>query len=128
MVHRAREHPEIVGQRHVLRLLAKRGCAVFQRHDVESAFIGTSHRRLDAAVRQEASQRHSSYSLAAQDEIEIGRGKGIKAAFSLDNDILGMWREGVNDGRAPRTFAKGLLVDYTLQNSVRGTGQLAITL
>jgi hypothetical protein len=53
-----------------------------KRHDIEVAFIGASHCRLDAAIGQEGADRRGADSLAAQGKIEIGAGKGIEAALA----------------------------------------------
>ena len=43
MIHRMRKHSEVVGQRHVLRLLAQRRRAILQGYDIEAAFVGAAH-------------------------------------------------------------------------------------
>ncbi len=126
MGHRPGEHAEIVREGHLLRLAAQRGGAVLQRDDVEPAFIGAAHGRLHTAIGEEAAEHHRPDALAAQDEIEVGRGKRVQPALAFDQDIAGLRLQHVDDVGAPAALAKGLVVDDALQDAVGIAGQFAV--
>jgi hypothetical protein len=48
--------------------------------------------------------------LASQNEIEVGAGKGIKPALPFDNDIFRLRLEDIDDCGTPRPLAKGFVV------------------
>src|SRR6201999_4403893 len=77
---------------------------------------------------EKASQHHGLNSLASQNEIEVGAGKGVKTALAFDNDVFGVRFQHVDDCSAPRSLAEGFVVDDALQNSVGVRGQFAVTL
>src|SRR6202165_2071950 len=110
-----RKHSESVGQRRVLRLLAQRRRAVLERDDLEPALVGAAHGRFDTHVGEKAGQRHGLDALAPQDEIEVGARKGVKPTLSFDDDVFGVRLQYLDDGCAPRSLAKSVVVEWSLQ-------------
>src|SRR5664279_1699649 len=98
---RAGEHRVVVGDRVLVLGSRGGGQAVGERVHLVTPLVAGAHGRLDAAVGQEAAQRHGRDALGAEDEIQVGRCEGVEPALALDEDVTVLRRQVVDDGRAP---------------------------
>jgi hypothetical protein len=103
-----------------------RGHAVRERDHAEALLVAAAHRRLDAAVREEAAECDRLDAAGSQDEVEVGGGERVEAALALDDDVALLWRERVDDLGAPLALDERGRVDDALEDAVRVLGQLAV--
>ena len=69
---RTRKHREVLRASEFLLFLGHRRGAVGQGDDVVALLIGSAHRRLDAAIGQEATQDNVGDAALTQDPIQVG--------------------------------------------------------
>src|SRR5665647_960838 len=85
--HRLGEHRVVVGEGVLVLLDRGRSDAVAQGDHLVAVLIAAAHRRLDAAVGEEATEHERLDSLAAQDEIKVGAGESVQPPLALDDDV-----------------------------------------
>ena len=100
--------------------------AIGERHDVEALLVRAPHRRLDAAVGQEPTERDRLDALAPQDEVEVRAGERVETTLALDDDVVGLRRQVVDDVRSPRALDERLVVDDAGEDAVRVIGDLVV--
>lgn len=89
-VRNRREHAKTMLERRRMRLHARGGRTVLQRENVVPVLVSSSHRALDATVRQKSPEDHILYSLLTQDEVQVGREETTEAELSFNDHIL-LW-------------------------------------
>ena len=82
--------------------------------------VTRSHRRLDAAVGEKASEDDRLDALAAENEVEVGTGEGVQAALALDHDVALLRRQLVDEGCSPAALDEALPIDDPPSRSRRG--------
>jgi hypothetical protein len=107
-------------------LRGRRGDAVRERDHVVALLVAAPHRRLDAAVREEAAERDRRDSAGAEDEVEVGRRERVEAALPLGDDVALLRRERVDDLGAPLALDERARVDDALEDPVGLVGELAV--
>src|SRR5665647_2864809 len=124
--HRLGEHRVVVRDRVRVLLRANAGDAVGERDDLVPTLVRRPHRRLDAAVREEARQRHGLDALAAQDEVEVRARERVEAALALEDDVAVGRCQVADDLRAPAALDEGVRVDDPLEDPVRVARDLVV--
>jgi hypothetical protein len=124
--HHVGEHRVIEPDRVVVLLGRRRRQAVRQRNHVIALLVSGAHRRLHAAVRQEAPERNRRDAAPAQDEVEVRRGERVQAALALDDHVALLRRQHIDDLGAPFALHERRRVHYGLEDAVGVQRELAV--
>src|SRR5215211_1307374 len=85
--HHLGEHRIVELERVLVLLGGGRRDAVRERDHLVALLVAAAHRRLHAAVREEAAERDRRDAARAQDEVEVGRREGVEAALAFHDHV-----------------------------------------